>query len=116
MLKTIKNKKLKFFLLFMHKNSFSTIKEQKITVLFNLRWRRRRSILRIENWFFGEPWPLSLNVALFKYASSEDIFFLLSCENEKVDFSKCQLLQQHLLDPSNTPQIQPAPADFSCSF
>jgi hypothetical protein len=29
------------------------------------------------------------------------IFFLLSCENEKVDFSKCQILQQHLLDLSN---------------
>jgi hypothetical protein len=24
------------------------------------------------------------------------VFLLLSCENEKVDFSKCQLLQQHL--------------------
>jgi len=57
--------------------------------------------LRIENRFFGEPCPLSSNVALFKYASRENIFFLLSCENEKVDFSKCQLLQQHLLDPSN---------------
>jgi hypothetical protein len=56
--------------------------------------------LRIENRFFGEPCPLSSNVALFKYASREDIF-LLSRENEKADFSKCQLLQQHLLDPSN---------------
>jgi hypothetical protein len=32
--------------------------------------------LRSENKFFIKPFPLSLNTALFIYASREDIFFI----------------------------------------
>ena len=48
--------------------------DKKFAVFFKRRWRRRPT-LRIENRVFGKPFPLSLNLALFRYTSREDIFF-----------------------------------------
>jgi len=61
---------------------------QKFAVFSKRRWQRRRPTLRRENRFFGKAFPLSLNLALFIYASREDIFTFIKLTKLKLDFSK----------------------------
>ncbi len=73
--------------------------------------------MRIENRFFGEPWPLSLNVALFKYASREGIF-IIKLWKWKGRFFKMSAPSAAPLDPSNRniTKSNQLLLDFSYSF